>query len=91
MRVPPPASMSPRCARGAVGVSAARLVDGGGAPTSGPIAVGAKVPLIVAMNKMDKPDANVERVKAELVAEGVIPEDFGGESPFVGVSARLSF
>ncbi len=48
----------------------------------------AGVPIIVAMNKIDKPDANLERVKSELVAEGVIPEDFGGDSPFVPVSAR---
>jgi translation initiation factor IF-2 len=49
----------------------------------------AGVPIVVAMNKIDKPDANIERVKSELVAEGVIPEDFGGESPFVGVSAKM--
>jgi translation initiation factor IF-2 len=48
----------------------------------------ANVPIVVAITKMDKPDANPERVKSELVAEGVIPEEFGGESPFVGVSAR---
>jgi translation initiation factor IF-2 len=48
----------------------------------------AKVPIVVAINKIDKPDANLERVKSELVAEGVIPEDFGGDSPFVPVSAR---
>ena len=48
----------------------------------------AEVPIVVAMNKIDKPDANVERVKSELVAEGVVPEDFGGESPFVPVSAK---
>jgi translation initiation factor IF-2 len=48
----------------------------------------AGVPIVVAMNKIDKPEANIERVKSELVAEQVVPEDFGGESPFVGVSAR---
>ena len=48
----------------------------------------AEVPIVVAMNKIDKPDANVERVKSELVAEGVVPEDFGGDSPFVPVSAK---
>jgi translation initiation factor IF-2 len=49
----------------------------------------AGVPIVVAMNKIDKPDANLERVKSELVAEGVVPEDFGGDSPFVGVSAKV--
>jgi len=48
----------------------------------------AGVPIVVAMNKIDKPDANIERVKSELVAEGVVPEDFGGDSPFVQVSAK---
>jgi translation initiation factor IF-2 len=46
------------------------------------------VPIVVAMNKIDKPEANVERLKSELVAEEVVPEDFGGESPFVPVSAK---
>jgi translation initiation factor IF-2 len=48
----------------------------------------AGVPIVVAINKIDKPDANMDRVKGELVTEEVIPEEFGGESPFVGVSAR---
>ena len=48
----------------------------------------AGVPIVVAMNKIDKPEANVERVKSELVAEEVVPEDFGGDSPFVAVSAK---
>ncbi len=49
----------------------------------------AGVPIVVAMNKIDKPDANIERLKGELVAEGVIPEDFGGDAPFVPVSAKV--
>jgi translation initiation factor IF-2 len=48
----------------------------------------ANVPLVVAINKMDKPDANPDRVKQELVAEGVIPEEYGGDSPFCPVSAK---
>ncbi len=48
----------------------------------------AGVPLVVAINKIDKPDANPERVKNELVVEEVIPEEFGGSSPFVSVSAK---
>lgn len=48
----------------------------------------AGVPIVVAMNKVDKPEANLERVKSELVAEQVVPEEFGGDSPFVPVSAK---
>ncbi len=48
----------------------------------------AGVPIVVAMTKIDKPDANLERVRSELVAEQVVPEEFGGDSPFVGVSSK---
>ncbi|MFZ9735054.1 MAG: translation initiation factor IF-2 [Burkholderiaceae bacterium] len=48
----------------------------------------AGVPIVVALNKIDKPEANPDRVKSELVAEEVIPEEFGGESPFIPVSAK---
>ncbi|NBS46482.1 MAG: translation initiation factor IF-2, partial [Betaproteobacteria bacterium] len=48
----------------------------------------AGVPIVVAMNKIDKPEANPDRVKSELVAEEVVPEEFGGDSPFVPVSAK---
>ena len=47
----------------------------------------AGVPLIVAVNKIDKPEADLNRVKTDLSAEEVVPEDFGGEEIFVPVSA----
>ncbi|WP_275271377.1 MULTISPECIES: translation initiation factor IF-2 [Limnobacter] len=48
----------------------------------------ANVPLVVAINKIDKPDANPERVKQELITHSVVPEEYGGDSPMVPVSAK---
>ena len=48
----------------------------------------AKVPLVVALNKIDKPEANIERIKQELVAHDVLPEEYGGDAQFVPVSAK---
>ena len=48
----------------------------------------AGVPIVVAINKVDKQGANVNRVTQELVAEQVVPEEYGGDSPFVPVSAK---
>ncbi len=48
----------------------------------------AEVPIVVAITKIDKPDANSERVRQELVAEGVVPDDWGGDAMFVEVSAK---
>jgi len=48
----------------------------------------AKVPIIVAINKIDRPEANLDRVKQQLTEHGLIPEDYGGEIITVPVSAR---
>jgi translation initiation factor IF-2 len=48
----------------------------------------AEVPLVVAINKIDKHEANPEKVRQDLLANGVVPEDLGGESPVVPVSAK---
>ncbi len=47
-----------------------------------------KAPIVVAINKIDKPEANPARVKQELVAESVLPEEYGGDAQFVEVSAK---
>jgi translation initiation factor IF-2 len=49
----------------------------------------AGVPLVVAVNKIDKPGADLERIKSELAAHGVTPEEWGGDNPFVNVSAKM--
>ncbi len=48
----------------------------------------ANVPLVVAVNKVDKPEANPEKIRQELSQQGVIPEDWGGDTMFVDVSAK---
>ena len=48
----------------------------------------AKVPIVVAVNKIDKPEAQPERIRQELVAHAVVPEDWGGDTMFVDVSAK---
>ena len=48
----------------------------------------AKVPIIVAINKIDRPEANIDRVKQQLTEQGLIPEDYGGDTIVVPVSAR---
>ena len=48
----------------------------------------AKVPLVVAINKIDKPEANPDRVKQDLSSQEVVPEEWGGDTMFVEVSAK---
>jgi translation initiation factor IF-2 len=48
----------------------------------------AKVPIVVGITKVDKPDANPERIRQELVTQEVVPEDWGGDTMFVEVSAK---
>ena len=48
----------------------------------------ANVPVVVAVNKIDKPEANPERIRQELVSHGVVPDDWGGDTMFVEVSAK---
>lgn len=51
----------------------------------------ANVPIIVAINKIDKAEKNIEKIKKELMQHSVIAEDFGGENIFVSVSAKTGF
>ncbi|ARO88439.1 translation initiation factor IF-2 [Nitrosospira lacus] len=48
----------------------------------------AKVPIVVAITKIDKPEANPERIRQELVTQEVVPEDWGGDTMFVELSAK---
>ena len=51
-------------------------------------ALSANVPIIVAVNKIDKPDANTERIYTEMAAHNITPEAWGGNIPFVNISAK---
>lgn len=51
-------------------------------------ALSAKVPIVVAVNKIDKPDANVDKVLTEMAEIGITPESWGGEVPFINISAH---
>jgi translation initiation factor IF-2 len=48
----------------------------------------ARVPIIIALNKIDKPEANPDRVKTELTEAGIVIEEYGGDTPMVSVSAK---
>lgn len=51
-------------------------------------ALSANVPIIVAVNKIDKPDANIDRVLTEMAEIGITPEVWGGDIPFINISAH---
>lgn len=51
-------------------------------------ALSANVPIIVAVNKIDKPDANIDRVLTEMAEIGITPEAWGGHTPFINISAH---
>ncbi|ROZ62471.1 translation initiation factor IF-2 [Kocuria soli] len=48
----------------------------------------ANVPIVVAVNKIDKPEANPEKIRGQLTEYGLVPEEYGGDTMFVDVSAR---
>ncbi|MEP6754189.1 MAG: translation initiation factor IF-2 [Chthonomonadales bacterium] len=52
-------------------------------------ALAAEVPIIVAVNKIDKPDANADRIKTQLTEYGLVPREFGGETECVPISAKM--
>jgi len=51
-------------------------------------ALAANVPIVVAVNKIDKPEANVERIKTQMAENNITPEEWGGNIPFVEISAK---
>ena len=51
-------------------------------------ALAANVPIIVAVNKIDKPDANPEKIRTEMAEHNITPEEWGGNVPFVNISAK---
>lgn len=51
-------------------------------------ALSANVPIIVAVNKIDKPEANIEKIYTEMAAHNITPESWGGNIPFVNISAK---
>ena len=49
----------------------------------------ARVPIVVAVNKIDKPGANPDKVRGQLTEYGLVPEEYGGNTMFVDISALL--